>query len=463
MNIGWATADITPDRPVILRGQFHSRISTHVNDPLTVTAVALECGDTRAVIVSLDSVNAPEVLVTAVHDQLRPRLPELDPRCVLISGTHTHTAPALEDHLYPLPGPEALKPSECLTLTAAGVAEAVVRAWESRSPGGVAWAYGHAVIGHNRRAQYAGGMSKMYGKTDQPDFECIEGYEDHGVDLLYTFDPDGKLTGVLVNLACPSQETEGAYYVSADFWHEAREELRRRHGAGLFVLPQCSAAGDQSPHLMLAKPAEALMRQRRQVTERQEIGRRIADAVDHELPLAEADVRVDPVFAHRYAELALPVRRVTRAEYEEAARQVAELRGQTPDPADLRAVSRHHMMSRRNEGVMARYQAQDSSPTYRAPVHVLRLGDVAMASNPFELFLDYGLRIEARSPAVQTFLVQLADTIGPAYAGYLPTTRAVMARSYGAEVVDSPVGPEGGQVLVDRTLELIRGLWPDGA
>ena len=27
-------------------------------------------------------------------------------------------------------------------------------------------------------------------------------------------------------------------------------------------------------------------------------------------------------------------------------------------------------------------------------VHVLRLGDVAMATNPFELFLDYGIQIK---------------------------------------------------------------------
>ena len=37
-----------------------------------------------------------------------------------------------------------------------------------------------------------------------------------------------------------------------------------------------------------------------------------------------------------------------------------------------------------------------------------KLRDVAIATNPFELFLDYGVQIEARSPAVQTFLIQLA-------------------------------------------------------
>jgi hypothetical protein len=45
-----------------------------------------------------------------------------------------------------------------------------------------------------------------------------------------------------------------------------------------------------------------------------------------------------------------------------------------------------------------------------APIefHVLRLGDVALATNPFELFLDYGLRMKVRSPAALTLLVQLS-------------------------------------------------------
>jgi len=52
----------------------------------------------------------------------------------------------------------------------------------------------------------------MYGRTNDPNFSHIEGYEDHYVDLLFTWDPDGKLTGIIVNLACPSQETGNDVY-----------------------------------------------------------------------------------------------------------------------------------------------------------------------------------------------------------------------------------------------------------
>ena len=41
VQIGWASRDVTPDRPVNLLGQFHIRISQGVKDPLTVMALAI--------------------------------------------------------------------------------------------------------------------------------------------------------------------------------------------------------------------------------------------------------------------------------------------------------------------------------------------------------------------------------------------------------------------------------------
>ena len=85
---------------------------------------------------------------------------------------------------------------------------------------------------------------------------------------------------------------------------------------------------------------------------------------------------------------------------------------------------------------------------------MVRIGDVAIATNPFELFSDYGVQIKGRSKAVQTFVVQLC---GPG--SYLPTRRAVAGGGYSAVVESSEVGPEGGQVLVDRTVEMINELF----
>jgi hypothetical protein len=108
-------------------------------------------------------------------------------------------------------------------------------------------------------------------------------------------------------------------------------------------------------------------------------------------------------------------------------------------------------------GVVERYEAQKAGTEqpYQMELHVVRLGDVAIATNEFELFTDFGVQIKARSPAVQTFVIQLATSSG----GYLPTERAVRGGSYSAVIQSSRVGPDGGQVLVERTVEAINELW----
>ena len=109
-----------------------------------------------------------------------------------------------------------------------------------------------------------------------------------------------------------------------------------------------------------------------------------------------------------------------------------------------------------HEEVVQRFESQKSNPkpTYETELHVLRIGDVVVCTNSFELFTDYGIRIKARSKAVQTFLVQLA---GPGT--YLPTEKAVRGGGYSAVVQSGLVGPEGGQMLVDRTVEAIDAMW----
>jgi hypothetical protein len=148
--------------------------------------------------------------------------------------------------------------------------------------------------------------------------------------------------------------------------------------------------------------------------------------------------------------LDLPVRRVTPQERDHALADIARLEG---DP-QAEPQARFALLHRSRRG-LERFARQEVKPFLPVELHVLRVGDAAFATNPFECFLDFGLRIKARSPAPQTFCVQLAA----GYEGYLPTARAVRGGHYGAEVASNEVGPEGGQVLVNRTLDRLRELW----
>jgi hypothetical protein len=108
-------------------------------------------------------------------------------------------------------------------------------------------------------------------------------------------------------------------------------------------------------------------------------------------------------------------------------------------------------------GTIKRFREQQFTESYPIEYHVMRLGDIAFATNPFELFLDYGNRIKARSIAEQTFIIQLCNGSG----GYLPTQKAENGGHYSAYISSGNVGHVGGDLLVRHTLAEIQDLWKD--
>jgi len=472
LTFGWASESITPDKPVAIGGQYHTRISGQVHDPLTATALAIETQDAdgvvdQAVMVSCDLSLIRHQTQEKVRELVKPQLPDLDVQKIFLSATHTHTAPALTDadetdlHAYdfigswayriPADRTDVMRPAQYLTFLAERIRDAVVKAWQARKPGGMSIALSHAAIARNRRAVYADGTARMYGNTADPAFSHIEGVSDDSVDILFFWRDGAQPEGLAINIYCPTQEVEGESCLSADFWYDARKLLRERYHADLFVLPLVGAGGDQSPHLLWNKPSEAAMRQRRSLTSREEIARRILRAVEDVFDVARQDIHTEVPFQHRVERVPLPVWQVSEERFAQA-RAVVEA-GQ--DKTDQLS-SPDYINWRVSRTMLARHAYQKENPTYDAELHLLRLGDVAVATNPFELFADYGLRIKARSPAVQTLVVQLTADC----AAYLPTERAVLGGGYSARIDDGVVGPEGGKLLVEQTVRTLKTMWP---
>ena len=102
LSFGWATESIVPNRPVAIGGQYGTRISSEVHDPLTVTALAMETHDAQGVVdqcvwVSCDLCAVRKRTVANVRNLVSESIKDLDPSKIIISATHTHTAPALTD------------------------------------------------------------------------------------------------------------------------------------------------------------------------------------------------------------------------------------------------------------------------------------------------------------------------------------------------------------------------------
>lgn len=451
LHVAAATVDITPSEPVALDGQRNVRISKEPITPIQATALALESRDgekvlDQAIIVTCDLVAIRPGILDMVRGQLDGRLPGFDLRKLFLNATHTHTAPVTVPGRYTLPETGIMQPADYAKWMTGRVADLVVEAWKARQPGKVAWGQSQAVIAQNRRPYYGDGTAIMYGKTDTPDFRGIESYEDHNLEILYFWNADDELIATAINVACPSQEVSSSS-IHADFWDPVRRQLREKHGEQLHILGWCGAAGDVTSRLAYGRPADERMRKLRgDISRLDEVARRVVAAWEEAFSGARHDIRADVPLEHRVEDIALPYRLVTEEEYAAAKADAERYQG---DPKQL-------WNYRWNQAVVERYEGQQNGTPepFSMELHALRLGDVAIATNEFELYTDFGVQMKARSPAVQTFVIQLTGS-----AGYLPTERARQNGGYGAVIQSSRIGPEGGQALVNETVEALEQMW----
>ncbi len=393
-----------------------------VQDPLNATVLAWETrGDNglkeQAIMVSCDLLFIRAQTQKKLQSTVAKELSDFDAAKLFLNATHSHTSPGFIDNeffgLYDVSNDKGvMKPSEYEAFFIEKVTGAVVKAWKDRKPGGFSWGLGNAILGHNRRSVKFDGTAKMYGVND-PDFSHYEGSEDNKVQMLFFWDKNKSLTGMVINTAATAQVTDGTNFVSADFYNEARQNIKKKFGKDIFVFFQVGAAGDITPanHEYAYRRAEEIMLKRKGITARQELADRLLNAVEEVFPFVQNDIAYKTVFKHTVAKVDLPVK---------------------DPPAKLF------------------YMTDDVKP---AEFHVIRLGDIAIATNPFELFTDYGVLIKSRSKALLTFLVQLSCQ----HSGYLPTERAVKGGGYSAD--NYLVGPEGGYILVDETVKRINIMW----
>jgi hypothetical protein len=482
IQIGWASTSITPDRPVYVYGQLYYRISSYIHDPITATALALSNGVEQAVFLSADIVAMPEVICERVRKNLKG-FEDIDPAKITFSAIHTHNSTFVSDRrrqsIIDLVGEKSLPEldipknlmddDEATEFITDKFTTLIEDAWTGRRNGGISYASDYAAIGFNRRPQFDLGNgtveSKMYGVCSLNNFLRFEGPVDHTIDMLYTWDQNRTLTGVLVDVPCPSQVMELHNFISADYWGYSRSAIRERLG-NIFVLSICGAAGDQNPLDLVriskdnVKELQAWNAQAGEVfrnfdmcQECEDIACRIADAVVRGIGKGRKNIESRPVFKHIVKDITLPIRQVSEGDYREAAAKVKEICGEFS--ASHRMTGKDLVRLFEPMGIMNRWDLQQGGDTTSIRSNILRLGDVALCTNPFELFVEYGLRIRARSRARQVFNFQLTNGQG----GYLPTDAALAGGSYSSKPASTLVGPRGGDILTETIIKEINSLW----
>ena len=492
IKIGWSEVSIVPEgRKVDLVGQFAERISDQVETPIAVTALAMECGDDCMVFVACDLLMASRGLLQSVRDRL-PASCDFPKDKLILSAIHTHTSLGYPDvfdsfddplqilnrmkpdHIQYVPlvhddSEDILRGEEAREFLIDRIVCAVCEAWANRAEGSYACGFGRAAVGLCRRVCYDDGSAKMWGDTNMANFTELESGNDSGIELMFTYDGNKKLTGVIANVACPSQVLEHQVFISSDYMGKLRQKIRAKYGEEVCLLGMISPAGDMCPRDMIRWVDSPICKNdpnicRDQVIPRradpsmfdikgcEKIARRIFDEIVYELEDVTEYV-TDTDMVHKTMIMDIPLRRVTIEEKTKAEKIIKDFF----DNCDgfINYEDNANMMI--HSGTIARYGIQQTMDMYDIELHVLRIGDVAFATNPYELFLNYGNQIRARSLAKQTFLSQL--TCG-AY-GYLPTEKAEKGSHYSAFVGSGTTDHVGGEMLVRKTLKEINALFTE--
>ena len=492
LKIGWATADITPEKPIFMQGTPSERKAQGVRDPLMTTALVIDNGKDCVIFNSWDTCCVLGFMAKRVRDAVARKCPEIPVRKIIMNATHTHNGPAL---MMKYKDVHSVEYRDALVEK---VADTIVRAWQVRKPGKIGYGYDFVVIGFSRRPVYfddvnarplpkghykisgygqGKGFAKLHGNADDPMFSHMEAAPDPFINFLFTFDMNDKLTGVVFNAAMPSQASLGDMQLTSDYWHNVRCELKKEYGDGVFMLPQCAAAGDLTYRIPYYNKAtdrrHRLLHGRKSAYkgefDRIRIAEQIMAAFRRTVAWAQKDLYGDLTINHISTTIRLKRCNATPEEVAAAQKNIAELeaiRENPPWPAGKAPKDWEKRLESaiwRNRRVIKLPAEVKKKPTWASEFHVLRIGDVAFVSERYELYTDFGQRIQARSPFTQTFTIQCCAG-GPddmwTTNHYLATKRAFANGGYQADVYDNAnaPSPDGGQQMVDTAVRLLNHL-----
>ncbi|MDD4018110.1 MAG: hypothetical protein PHV28_09195 [Kiritimatiellae bacterium] len=447
---GASKGNITPELGGKIVGGFKPFPATHVHDDLWVRALVLDDGKTRVAFAVCDLIGISQ----DVSDMARRLVQEetgLSAGNMLVSAVHTHSATSARGNreLFAVnPEMDAYQ-----IFVARRIADAVRCAINNLAPARIGWGTAseprHVF---NRRWFMKPGtvpMTPLGGTNDvvqfnpgylNPNLVKPAGPTDPEICFFAVQTPEGKPVALFANYSLHYVGGVRGADISADYYGMFNDRIQQLLGADRQDTPFISilsngTSGDinnidfsKSPQKL---PPYAKMRI-------------VADDVAEKVHAAYRELawRDHVTLGAAFGEIELQLRRPTPEQLEYAKAFLAE-QTESSKPKPMQMVYAKRIME--HNRVPA---------TWKFPLQAFRIGDVGIASIPFEVFSEIGLEFKRRAPFKPSFTVELANGCY----GYLPPPRQHALGGYETWLGSNRVETEASTKIVDRLLDMLTRL-----
>jgi hypothetical protein len=420
-SVGGAYRDITPERA--MPNYNGDRLEPDKGaTPLCVQAVVLDDGMARVAVLSVDCTFLGRTEIGRIREALRQRF-GLAPEHICIAATHTHAAPATTASFLTgeLPEPAYVnllieKSQEAVEQSISGLQPARVVAASIDAP----------PIGFCRRRVDPNGQVYMTGSEPKSDSPLpAENPIDERMQYVVFEDMAGRPLAVACNVACHNNMVSRVF--SADMFGRAGDELRAKLGDVATVI-LAAPCGDVSPRKPDGRSTYASDRL---------AGRAIADTIF-------TSYKSQPRTCGGPIVVQSVVRQIPDRPYDAAEFIYDNGRG-------LDAGAREHF---RRRYVPEEVAVREKGATQcDVELQVIAFGEVAIVTNPAELFSIYGVKIKQASPFKVTFVSSLTN----GYCGYVPTVDAFAHGGYETyrTVYTSRLAKDAGDRILQESIDLL--------
>ncbi len=426
LQVGAAVIDVTPQKfPVLVNGGMTSRSISEVKTQVNARAFYLDDGATQLAIVVVDSCMMGRVFLDDVKALAKQKL-GLAPDRILISATHSHTAPASMGCL----GTDA--DPDYVPYLRARLVEAIAAARDARQPAEAGFgsvsipeltALRRWIRRPDRMIEDPFGnptvRANMHAGRVPEDVTGESGPEDPELQIISFRSRNGAPLGVL---AAFSMHYYGDRDISADYFGLFAEGLKQRlaPGTGFVAAMAHGCSGDiwrrDYMHPETWDPDQTI---------EQYAAAMVAAAQD---ALQGIEYKSDLSLAMSETRLPLKYRIPDRQRLEWAQRIVSEIGDRLP-------MTQPEVYAR--EQILLHEAGQTE-----VVVQGIRLGDIGIATTPTETYAITGLKVKAHSPLQHTMVIELANGGD----GYIPPPEQHLlggyntwaARSAGLEVNAEP-------------------------